>query len=171
MLDTKAKLISTHAIFNPLQFGSISSDDDFVCLVKVSNAPDVLRKTLISLRLETCRCYQELQWNASSWFSVIRAACSPAHYSLTRRGCINEPWNGVTKLASHQGLVCLCKWVDSCNDIQCLLAANDYFWNLARWTVIYRRLIRASEDPCRCTSYEITVIDFWRIWLCWSFFQ
>lgn len=62
---------------------------------------------------------------------IIRKAhrLTQTHYSLTDKCCIIALMShemSVTDLAFHQRLVCLCKWGDSCNDIQYLLAVNRH---------------------------------------------
>lgn len=62
---------------------------------------------------------------------IIRKAHrqSQTHYSLTDKCCIIALMShemSVTDLAFHQRLVCLCKWGDSCSDIQYRLAVSRY---------------------------------------------
>lgn len=70
---------------------------------------------------------------SSSYMVAVNREKAYTYYSSTHRGCIIALMSremSVTDLAFHQGLVCLCKWGDNCNDIRYLLAANSYFWNV-----------------------------------------
>lgn len=112
------------------------------------------------------KCIVILYCHCSLWEKHTR---SKTHYSSTHRGCIIALMShemSVTDLAFHQGLVCLCKWGDSCDDIQYLSAAKRYFFEMCEW-MLHWIVLSSSCIPAKCEIGAHTIFFLLCVSICW----